>query len=343
MQSALLSLFAAAGVAAQHVTLPAQALVVAAIDPADPQYTVCSAANELLSYCVSSIGGTDAVLTADPTAILNCACCAEETALSPLFSVCSTYLSDEAPSYSTQYSAYGDLYSLCGENANCGSASAGSSARSGSSETASGSSATGRNGGGGGAGGSSGTPRTSSFPTATSSSDDQSTITSSPATQTYATACEDMIGIFTSCTNKVDGFTDLPFGEQASCYCCRTGRNGRLSWTDALDDYASTCADWAVTGEPNTAYSVAETFATFCENFTEVCDVTATTSDGATSTSDDFGAQGSSASGSSDDRETVTVTPSSAAAASQTSNAAPGLRAGCGAVVGAIGALVAAL
>lgn len=47
-----------------------------------------------------------------------------------------------------------------------------------------------------------------------------STITASaslPAV-TYASACTDMLDIFASCTDKIRGFTDLPYGEQAECY-----------------------------------------------------------------------------------------------------------------------------
>ncbi|KAF5026595.1 hypothetical protein F66182_1321 [Fusarium sp. NRRL 66182] len=91
------------------------------------------------------------------------------------------------------------------------------------------------------------------------------------AEQTYAAACVDMLDIFTSCTNKIDGFTTLAFREQASCYCCHTsGRS--LVWTDEMDSHASTCAEWASTGEPDTAYSVAKTFATFCSQFSDVCE-----------------------------------------------------------------------
>lgn len=35
---------------------------------------------------------------------------------------------------------------------------------------------------------------------------------------------------------------------------CATGFGGAVSWTDAMDDSAKTCASWAITGEPDTAY-----------------------------------------------------------------------------------------
>ncbi|KAH6953557.1 hypothetical protein DER45DRAFT_648142 [Fusarium avenaceum] len=110
------------------------------------------------------------------------------------------------------------------------------------------------------------------------------------AVQTYAPACIDMLDVFASCTNKVDGFTTLAFQEQASCYCCRTSSR-RLVWTDKFDNYASSCADWAVTGEPETAYSVAKTFATFCERFTDVCDASETVSEMSTTTEDSVSAR----------------------------------------------------
>ncbi|KIL84612.1 hypothetical protein FAVG1_12139 [Fusarium avenaceum] len=109
------------------------------------------------------------------------------------------------------------------------------------------------------------------------------------AMQTYAPACIDMISLFTSCTSKIDGFTTLAFRDQASCYCCQTSRR-RVVWTDELDSYASTCADWAVTGEPETAYSVAKTFETFCERFTDVCDTSRTVSEISTTTDESVSA-----------------------------------------------------
>ncbi|KAL6915508.1 hypothetical protein FSHL1_006958 [Fusarium sambucinum] len=114
--------------------------------------------------------------------------------------------------------------------------------------------------------------------------------------QTYAPGCVDMLDVFTSCTNKFDGFTTLPFKEQASCYCCRTSRRS-VVWTDEIGTYASSCADWAITGEPDTAYSVAKTFETFCERFSDACDaaepvtvsVIGTTTDDVVSTETDSG------------------------------------------------------
>lgn len=77
------------------------------------------------------------------------------------------------------------------------------------------------------------------------------------AEQIYDEACVNMIGLFTDCTKRIDDFTELGFREQASCYCCHRS-DGTLTWTDELGYYASDCVDWAITGEPDTAYSVAE-------------------------------------------------------------------------------------
>ncbi|SPJ71803.1 uncharacterized protein FTOL_01531 [Fusarium torulosum] len=129
--------------------------------------------------------------------------------------------------------------------------------------------------------------------------------TGNAGVQTYAPACIDMISVFTSCTGKIDGFTTLAFHEQASCYCCRTSGR-RVAWTDELDSYASTCADWAITAEPKTAYSVAKTFATFCERFTDVCDTSETVSELSTTTDEAVGAKTDSSS--SHRRGVVTVT-----------------------------------
>ncbi|KAM0303785.1 hypothetical protein HYE67_003864 [Fusarium culmorum] len=255
MKSAVLSVLAS-GAAAQitlgglgGLGLGPEIFQNAAINPSDPEYATCQDAVSLVQKCVSAVGGLDAAPTADAEALVACACCDGSENAAPLYSVCSNYLEDEAPENTSQYEAYGTLYSAC---------------RIGAAKC------TGSNSGSGG----SGSASASSRPTATADDEeDRSTITTqtSPAQQTYASACVDMLGIFTSCTAKDRDFTDLPFKEQAECYCCR-GSGNDLTWTDAMDKHAQTCADWARTGEPKTAYSVAKTFATFCERFSNVCE-----------------------------------------------------------------------
>ncbi|KPM46041.1 hypothetical protein AK830_g478 [Neonectria ditissima] len=335
MKAAILSSVVAAGSVAAQLTVGPGLLNIAAIDVDDPEYTTCSVVADYVAGCVTSLGGSDALATADPNEILGCACCVDNTAIYPLYSACSSYLSDEGgPSYVDSYSAYGDLYSICGMSAAC-------SADSGATSTEETSTAE-----------ETSTEETSEETTSTEATSTEetsdSTITGT-AEQTYATACEDMIGLFTSCTNKIDDFTDLPFREQASCYCCRT-RNGQLTWTDQLDEFATTCRDWAKTGEPETAYSVAKTFATFCENFSDVCEDATLTSEPASATDSATAQATDSASeglGDMGDAVTVTVQPTaadtSAAATTTSDNAGASLRVACGAVLAAVAAMAIAL
>ncbi|KAM5368951.1 hypothetical protein ACJZ2D_009260 [Fusarium nematophilum] len=166
------------------------------------------------------------------------------------------------------------------------------------------------------------------------------------AEQTYAVACQDMISLFTSCTNKISGFTTLAFEEQASCYCCRTS-DGSLSWTDELGDFASTCADWASTGEPDTAYSVAMTFATFCSQWSDACDGTVSDTATATDTDDSSSASATESTDSTNSQgivKTVTGKNSEATESTSTSSSKSSGGLSTGAIAGiAAGAGVVAL
>ncbi|KAM0435955.1 hypothetical protein ACHAPT_002847 [Fusarium lateritium] len=260
MKRAVLSLLTS-GVAAQVTIAPDFApgiLNVAAVNPGDPGYQTCSQAVDLFEGCVESLGGVDAVADADPTDLINCACCDGSSPAAPLYSVCSNYLEEEIPTASSQYSAYGTLYKACAlGGAKCSGGSA---------------------------------PKTTAAATRSSQGGDDeesATLTSGPTEQTYALACENMLGVFASCTKANRDFTELPFKEQAECYCCR-GSGDKLTWTDEMGGYAKTCASWASTGEPDTILGVAETFASFCKRFTTACDVAATrTQDSETSATDD--------------------------------------------------------
>ncbi|KAM0187977.1 hypothetical protein ACHAPI_010858 [Fusarium lateritium] len=324
---------------------------VAAIDRNDPEFATCQQAIGIVQNCVSAIGGTEAAATADPDALVACACCDGRDNAAPLYSACSGYLEEEAAENTSQYEAYGTLYSACRLAPKC----------------------TGGSGSGSGSGSASGIASNSgiiSRPTASPSEEESDmpsmtpTITSntSPAEQTYASACVDMLDIFSSCTQNNRDFTRLPFTEQAECYCCR-GSGDRLTWTDSFDKYASTCADWARTGEPDTAYPVAKTFATFCERFTDVCSNAAaartqesdsTATEEASTTEDSDSRQTGSSnggSGSGDDDATtseqnagpVTVTVSGPSQASETGNDASSARVAFGAVLAAAAALAVAL
>ncbi|KAI1019967.1 hypothetical protein LB503_006330 [Fusarium chuoi] len=163
-----------------------------------------------------------------------------------------------------------------------------------------------------------------------------------------------MLDIFTSCTAEDRQFTELPPREQAECYCCR-GSGSRRTWTDELDKYASTCADWARTGEPKTAYSVAKNLATFCDRFDDVCSPSVTrTQDSGSSETDEAnttedsgsrqtGASGDDASTSEQNNEPVTVTVPAQPSSTDSGNSASSARVGFGAVLAAVAALAIAL
>ncbi|KAL7948558.1 hypothetical protein V8C42DRAFT_314839 [Trichoderma barbatum] len=339
-----------AGGAAAQMTLPLINYdeVVKAINSNDPGYSVCTAAGDFLSSCVAKAGGSEALTTANPLSLAACACCLGTTDVAPVYSTCADYLSSEAPQLGSQISAYDYLYTLCGGSPEIclgqpgGSPSSTQSSQSTpasqssriqspppsrSSSTASPASSP-----------TSGPQETSGFGAEGSTADPTRTsVTGRPGASgtrtatslvtTLATACGQMVDIFIECTRNTAGFTDLPFGEQAYCYCCRTALDGRVTWTDEIETYASTCEKWAATagpGEPDTAYDVAKTFATFCHHFSDVCSVS-TAPPEKTSTNDDNGDQ-------------VTVTVTRAPATTTSGNAAPtaavGLAAGVLAVAG---------
>ncbi|KAH6890589.1 hypothetical protein B0T10DRAFT_323562 [Thelonectria olida] len=311
MKGTILSSVISASAVAAQLSIAPELFQAAAVNINDPEYTTCSVVADYVGECVTAIGGTDALATADPTALLSCACCVSATPVYPLYSACSSYLSDEGgATYRDSYSAYSVLYSACDAAALC---------TEGSDNTA------------------------AVTATATSESESESesetasgTITSA-ATQTYATACEDMVGIFASCSNKIDDFTELPFKEQASCYCCRT-RGGTLSWTDAMDKYAKTCASWAKTGEPETAYSVAQTFASFCDRFSDVCEsgTVAANSASATDSSAETTADSTKTGNPNTEPVTVTIPASETATSADSDGAAGSLRVGvCGTLLAA--------
>lgn len=109
MKGAVLSVLAS-GAAAQ-ITLAAmgglglspELFQNAAINPSDPEYATCQDAVSLVQKCVSAVGGVDAAPTADPEALVACACCDGRENAAPLYSVCSNYLEEEAPDNTSQY------------------------------------------------------------------------------------------------------------------------------------------------------------------------------------------------------------------------------------------------
>jgi hypothetical protein len=313
--------------AAQQITALAQFNQVAkfaAINTKDPEYSLCTVANSYINYCIESIGGTGALATAAPTDLAECVCCADGTAVSEVYSTCSSYLSAEEPSLSQEIDAYSTFYNACGFNS-CGGSRP--------TRTASGQASS-----------SAATSATATAPAG--DDDDDATLTTAiqpssaslsiPVSITSAAAmpdaCGSMVNLYSSCSNKIDGFSDMPYRQQASCYCCQTSARS-LVWHDDLDNYAQTCRDWARTGEPDTIFPVASTFATFCDNFSDVCEATVTEPPSSSETGGS-GAQGGG------NENTVTVTVGSEETGQPDSGAIV-VRAGCMAGLAALmGAVV---
>lgn len=98
MRSAAFTLFAA-GAAAQF-TLPPLANFAAVNDDS------CGTVAPVITSCYSKFGGSNGMLTADPNAIIGCACCTAGSNLAPAYSGCSSEL---RPSSS---SAAGGMFSV---------------------------------------------------------------------------------------------------------------------------------------------------------------------------------------------------------------------------------------
>ncbi|KAL6866735.1 hypothetical protein J3F83DRAFT_122312 [Trichoderma novae-zelandiae] len=361
-------------VAAQHMTLPLINYdeVVKAINSNDEGYQLCTVAASFVAGCVAEAGGSEGLSTANPLKLAACACCVGTTDVAPVYSSCADYLSSGAPQLGSQISAYDYLYTVCGGSPEVCRGQAGGSSSTAPSLEPSATSQSSRFQ----ASSSRSTPSPASAPSsvpeetsrvtaegstveptrtsAAGASGRASRTASGTATSpviTLATACELMVGVFQECTNATPGFTDLPLGEQAYCYCCRTALDGHVTWTDEIETYASTCRDWAATmgkGEPETAYGantimctlVAKTFATFCDHFSDVCTLSTTAPPSSTGT-DDAPFSPPDATGDSTtpgDQVTVTVTQ---AATTTSGNAAPTARVGLAAGVLAVAGFVA--
>uniref|UniRef100_A0A8H7N491 Extracellular membrane protein CFEM domain-containing protein n=1 Tax=Bionectria ochroleuca TaxID=29856 RepID=A0A8H7N491_BIOOC len=310
MRSAAFTLFAA-GAAAQF-TLPPLANF-AAVN-ADS----CDTVAPVITSCYSKFGGSNGMLTADPNAIIGCACCTAGSNLAPAYSGCSSEL---RPSSSSAAGVYGSLYSICQLGATCGGSTA-TATRSGSSSSS-----------------------RSSGSASASASGSSRTITSAPSTRTSASsspnasgnsqACYDMLDMYSQCVSSTKGFSDLPFQSQAPCYCCSTGRN-TVTWHDDLDNYAATCAQWASSVETS-VYSVASRFASFCHQFSDACDSAATST---SSSSSSRSTSGASSGGSVTGAGQTTATQTGAAATTTTQGGdATQTRAGAFAGIVALSAL----
>ncbi|GJN80405.1 hypothetical protein PLIIFM63780_003931 [Purpureocillium lilacinum] len=296
-----------AAAAIEHITLPVLDNAVNALNPTDAGYSACRLASAKLDICVSSAGGLTGVKTAEPLALARCACCDSGNPVAGAYSSCAAYLSSEIPDQTSQYSAYANLASLCRVGNNCGGTSGAATVAS-----------------------------VTDIPTSVSSGATGTVlVTSSGGLGNVAPACSSMFGLYESCSKNVPGFANAPYGEQAPCYCCVTLR-GEATWTDQLDKYAQTCRDWAKASGPNSIYTVAKTFAGFCQNFSNACFSTSTlATNEATTTATDAQTTSTDAPVTSNPQTTPTTTT---AAPTTTTGAAAGLRVGS-----AAGLVVAAL
>jgi hypothetical protein len=86
------------------------------------------------------------------------------------------------------------------------------------------------------------------------------TVTSGPSS--VPRACASFANIVRSCSSKIPNFTAISDRELAECMCY----DPFGSYTTVAEDFASTCAAWARTGEP-TDYSLFAAFTTFCDDF----------------------------------------------------------------------------
>ncbi|EHK19019.1 uncharacterized protein TRIVIDRAFT_231628 [Trichoderma virens Gv29-8] len=346
-----------AGGAAAQMTLPLINYdeVVNALNPNDPGYQICTAAAQFLSGCVAQAGGSEALSTANPLSLAACACCIGTTDVAPVYSTCADYLGSEAPQLGSQISAYDYLYTVCGGSPEvCRNQAAPTSSqppassptpkqssqfqspppsRSTASPASSPSSIPQETSGGFTAEGSTAEPtKASATGGASGTSPGAGTGTATSFVTTLASACVQMVDIFQECTRATPGFTDMPFGQQAYCYCCRTALDGQITWTDEIETYASTCRNWGATagpGEPVTAYDVAKTFATFCHHFSDVCSAS-TTPPTDTATNQGNGGATTTEGG----QVTVTVTQGPATTSNAAATARVGLAAGVVAVAG---------
>ncbi|KAG9251601.1 uncharacterized protein F5Z01DRAFT_271896 [Emericellopsis atlantica] len=211
----------------------------------------CNTAADHVLDCADSLGGLTNVLNAPEEDLIACVCCSSGTLLADGYSSCYDYLTG-APGYeATDYEPYGVFYTVCNAQSSCGASSltADTTEEDASMVTR---------------------PGYDEGPVTATAIIDVTTIASEDylPTTTEPSECWDMISTFDSCEAETAGFATMPYAVQASCYCC----GGSGQWTDEIDSSASVCAKWASTGEPYTVYPVATRFATFCEDYDDVCE-----------------------------------------------------------------------
>ncbi|KAH8172109.1 hypothetical protein LIA77_08877 [Sarocladium implicatum] len=322
MKNTILTLsLLASSASAQQITAAPKALFneafkVAALDSADDGYQACLDSGMVLLNCGDEWGGPDEIANKSPDELLGCACCESGTSVWPGYSSCSSYMTAEMAGFSSEAGVYGDLATMCSAMGTCsGRASA----------TAS---------------------RSLSASARDSSSDSvESSVTQTGASGSVTAApspseCNSMLTMFESCMLATPNFVNLGFKSQAECYCCASTRgqtSGTLVWTDELDQYASTCWDWAGDDASDTQWAYASQFATYCDKYSDACDEKTVGAAGntgteatTTATSDDE-SETNAATRSEDDAVTVTVTGgSSDSTETDDDGAAAGLRAGAG-------------
>ncbi|KAI6779897.1 uncharacterized protein J7T54_001985 [Emericellopsis cladophorae] len=212
----------------------------------------CNTVADHVLECADSLGGLTNIFNVPEEDLIACVCCDSGTLLADGYSSCYDYLTD-APGYAaTDYEPYGVFYTVCNAEGSC--AASGTTATTTEEDDASMTTM----------------PDSDEGPVTATVSIDVTTIASEDymPTTTEPAECWDMISMFDACEAETAGFSTMPFAAQASCYCC--GSSGQ--WTDEIDSSASVCADWASTGEPYTVYPVATRFATFCDDYDDVCE-----------------------------------------------------------------------
>ena len=95
----LFALLMAGGASAQITAIPRLGNGVFVAANAD--FDACSTVFDLLAGCASSFGGIDAIATANPDDLMQCACCDSSNLVADVYGECSSYIVDEMPAMST--------------------------------------------------------------------------------------------------------------------------------------------------------------------------------------------------------------------------------------------------
>ncbi|KAH8900062.1 hypothetical protein GQ53DRAFT_207924 [Thozetella sp. PMI_491] len=275
-------LLAVHGAAALDAALRPQALavVVAAATTTDPGLLACATVEAFVDGCYSA-GYLDSTVPSATEAA--CLCCSKGTNIATAYSSCQSYVAASAKTATDAYSLASLGYNICSKAGNvCGAVA---------------------------------TPTATATGATTKVTTDAATSVTSAVGAQGAAACSSLIGIVTSCSSAVPGWSTLAASSMASCLCYSSSK-----YNTKFDDYASVCAPYAKTSLTS-QYSAVSELQTFCEDYPPA---TATTRTSTTSTSktSTTGAGGVTAAGSSTSSTsaaaTVFVTRSSSAFAPPT-------------------------